>query len=117
LVHLDADKGEVKRAWRFGDTFAQDVLGLESGGSPSSLFLLARTTGTIDFGGRVGCDGQVSAWKLVGASARSRRYQTSSLDEAKGRRHEQRRGCPSRARHPQRATRSLRQAKSDLNKR
>ena len=50
LVHLDADKGEVKRAWRFGDTFAQDVLGLASGGSPSSLFLLARTTGTIDFG-------------------------------------------------------------------
>src|ERR1019366_7939367 len=50
LVPLDADKGEVKRAWRFGDTFAQDVLGLASGGSHSSLFLLARTTGTIDFG-------------------------------------------------------------------
>ena len=50
LVHLDADKGEVKRAWRFGDAFAQDVLGLASGGSPSSLFVLARTAGTIDFG-------------------------------------------------------------------
>ena len=50
LVHLDADNGEVKRAWRFGDAFAQDVLGLASGGSPSSLFLLARNTGTIDFG-------------------------------------------------------------------
>ena len=50
LADLDADKGEAKRAWRFGDTFAQDVFGLASGGSPSSLFLLARTTGTIDFG-------------------------------------------------------------------
>jgi hypothetical protein len=50
LVHLDADKGEVKRAWRFGDAFAQGVLGLASGGSPSSLFVLARTDGTIDFG-------------------------------------------------------------------
>ena len=48
LVHLDADKGEVY-AWRFGDTFAQDVLGWHSGGSPSSLFLLARTTGDYSF--------------------------------------------------------------------
>jgi hypothetical protein len=50
LVHLDPDNGEVKRAWRFGDTFAQGIPGLASGGSPSSLFLLARTTGAIDFG-------------------------------------------------------------------
>jgi hypothetical protein len=50
LVHLDADKGEVKRAWRFGDAFAQDVLGLAVGGSPPSVFVLARTGGTIDFG-------------------------------------------------------------------
>ena len=50
LVHLDTDKGDVRRSWRFGDAFEQGVLGLASGGSPSSLFLLARTTGTIDFG-------------------------------------------------------------------
>ena len=50
LAHLDTDKGDVKRSWRFGDAFAQGFLGLASGGSPSSLFLLARTAGTIDFG-------------------------------------------------------------------
>jgi hypothetical protein len=50
LVRLDADKGEVKRAWRFGDSFTQDVVGLASGGSPPSLFLLVRSAGTIYFG-------------------------------------------------------------------
>ena len=50
LVHLDADTGAVKRAWRFGDAFPQAAFGLAPGGSPSSLFVLARTAGTIDFG-------------------------------------------------------------------
>jgi hypothetical protein len=50
LVHIDADKGDVKRAWRFGDTFSQRVVGLASAGSPGSLLLLAGNHGTIDFG-------------------------------------------------------------------
>lgn len=50
LVRLDADKGEPKQAWRFGDTFAQSLSGLASDGSPSWLYLLARSNGTIDFG-------------------------------------------------------------------
>ncbi|MGH7438488.1 MAG: hypothetical protein ACRENE_22610, partial [Polyangiaceae bacterium] len=50
LVRLDADKGDAKAAWRFGDTFAQNVVALGSDGSPSSVFLLARSGGTVDFG-------------------------------------------------------------------
>jgi hypothetical protein len=50
LVRLDVDTGEVRRAWRFGDTFSQDVLGLTPGGSPPSMHLLVRSMGTIDFG-------------------------------------------------------------------
>ena len=50
LVRLDADKGDAKAAWRFGDTFAQSLLAVASDGSPSSLYLLARSSGTIDFG-------------------------------------------------------------------
>jgi hypothetical protein len=60
LVRLDPEKGEAKGAWRFGDTFAQSFGGLASTGSPSSLYLLARTSGTIDFG--TGPQAEHGAW-------------------------------------------------------
>jgi hypothetical protein len=50
LVRLDPESGDAKAAWRFGDTFAQGFSGLASAGPSSSLYLLARTSGTIDFG-------------------------------------------------------------------
>ncbi len=50
LVRLDSESGEAKAAWRFGDTFAQGFDGLVSAGASSSLYLLARSSGTIDFG-------------------------------------------------------------------
>jgi hypothetical protein len=50
LVRLDPESGEAKAAWRFGDTFAQGFSGLASAGASSSLYLLAQTGGTIDFG-------------------------------------------------------------------
>jgi hypothetical protein len=50
LVRLDAEKGDAKAAWRFGDTYAQSVVGLASDGTPSSVYLVARSGGTIDFG-------------------------------------------------------------------
>jgi hypothetical protein len=50
LARIDPEKGDAKAAWRFGDTFAQGIGGLVSAGAPSSLYLLARSSGTIDFG-------------------------------------------------------------------
>jgi hypothetical protein len=50
LVRIDPEKGDARAAWRFGDTFAQEIAGLVPAGAPSSLYVLARTSGTIDFG-------------------------------------------------------------------
>ena len=50
LVRFDPESGDAKAAWRFGDTFAQGFSGLAAAGPSSSLYLLARTSGTIDFG-------------------------------------------------------------------
>jgi hypothetical protein len=50
LVRFDPESGDAKAAWRFGDTFGQGFSGLVSAGPSSSLYLLARNSGTIDFG-------------------------------------------------------------------
>jgi hypothetical protein len=50
LVRIDPEKGEARAAWRFGDTFSQEIAGLAPTGAPSSLYVLARTSGTIDLG-------------------------------------------------------------------
>jgi hypothetical protein len=50
LVRFDPESGDAKGAWRFGDTFAQGFSALASAGASSSLYLLARSSGTIDFG-------------------------------------------------------------------
>jgi hypothetical protein len=50
LVRIDPEKGEARAAWRFGDTFSQEIAGLAPAGGPSSLYVLARTSGTIDLG-------------------------------------------------------------------